>query len=114
MTNQTTVPVGLNDDKTKLRVWLHGDKSRGHPVDVPMDLDGLRLLYDLILQRELIQITEARNATIGEKGGATQQMVDAWLKNNQVKTPSAIAAKEAKEEFEAKYGVDLSDIEIEL
>jgi hypothetical protein len=78
--------IELDEANERFIVKLPGDKALGHGISFRVDVEGLRLLYD-VLRRRNAMMAQGEAPTIGTKGSPTQQMVDAFIKAHGVARP---------------------------
>lgn len=62
-----------------IQAYIPGDRSLGHWVDIPLDLNGLEVLKYILTRRD-----SAKRKIVGTDASPTQAMIDDWLKTNQV------------------------------
>ena len=91
--------IELDEAHQQFIVRLPGDKALGHGVRIPINLDGLRLLYDTLRRRnELIAMQIA--PVIGTAGGPTQAIIDEFLRAHGATKPEVKERKRSKKELE--------------
>ena len=78
--------IELDEAAERFILHLPGDKALGHGVSFRVDMEGLRLLYDVLRRRNAL-IAQGDVPTIGSDGSPTQQMVDAFIKAHGVTKP---------------------------
>lgn len=103
--NLMSDPTISLDELGRLSLFLPGVKAEGHHVTIPLTLDGLKVIRKILQERK-----KTPKATIGMNGSPTQEMVQAFLRDQR-----ALQGFEKKEEVKAKVkktipGLDLSTL----
>lgn len=87
------------------------DAQGGHHIEVPLTLAGLTLLKNMLQSREADMRRARHAAKIANRGAMTQQMVDAWLKENKTKVSKVVKPARVVAQDVIDLDLDLDGIE---
>lgn len=104
------VTVALSKDASKFAVSVPGvgPGNKTHTLLLPVDMDGLRIMFDLLFARRRYDEDEAK-ATLGTPAAPTQAIVDAWLRNGGRIEDDAVRAEQKLLKDYGQEGLDLAN-----
>lgn len=98
--------IDIDQASERLIVFLPSvnAEGEGHHVRIPLNLDGLRLLYDTLVQRQRMLVSNREEVKIATQAALTQAQIDAALKSANARRERETEAKR-KEKLE-ELGID--------
>lgn len=104
---KNAVAVTLRADG-RLQIYMPGVKPGvGHSVAIPPNQNGMRTLIHILQQR---QRDDTPKSVSGQMSSPTQQIVDAWMKDNAPSKPVAVEAKPKKASSAILANLDISGL----
>jgi hypothetical protein len=106
MSDEHSIRVDLSADGASLTAFIPSlTVEGGHHVNIPLDLRGLVIMYDILKARH-----DAREDAkkIGSRSSPTDALVREWLKNNKPTKQEPIKSRKLQ-----KLEAEIADIEIE-
>ena len=94
--------ISLGNDRINVHIPAVGTSS-AYTVAVPLSLDGLRMIYDLLKKRSAVTDALAKTHSIGSGFSPTQEQVEAWVR----KMPKVSTLAPELQELADKIELDL-------